>query len=201
MHELTLANALAASALAPQEDRETLLAMTDDQVRAGVRAGDPEAMRALVAQVDDFVDNDPMLVELSRQLRRGGGPGCLNLHGNATWAPVRDPRADWSEWGDWEVWEECAIGPVNDGKAIGAIPTGGWLSWNSAVPDQILGVPASTTNVRKKAEIMAVIQNAGKRTRVVLANGEASASELVFGEIAAKVGAEMERLRAETPEG
>jgi hypothetical protein len=93
------------------------------------------------------------------------------------------------------VWEECAIGRVNDGKAIGAVPTGGWLSWNSAVPDQILGVPASATNARKKAEMMAVIQNGGKRTRVVLANGEASASEMVFADVARQVGAEVERIK------
>jgi len=195
MSDLILANALAASALAPQEDRETLLAMPDAAIRAGVLAGDATAMRALVAQIDDWVDNDPLLSDFSRQLRRGDGPGCLQLHGSASWAPVRDPNGDWSEWGAWEVWEECAIGRVNDGKAIGAVPTGGWLSWNSAVPDQILGVPAKATNARKKAEMMAVIQNGGKRTRVVMANGEASASELVFADVARQVGAEVERIK------
>jgi hypothetical protein len=150
-------------------------------------------MRALVTQIDHFVDNDPLLADLSRQLRRGDGEACLNLHGSATWAPVRDPNADFSDWGDWEVWEECSIERVNNGTAVGPVPTGGWLSWH-APSKQILGVPPGATNARKKAEMMSVIQNAGRRTRVVLMNGDASASELNYAEMAMKVGAEVARL-------
>jgi hypothetical protein len=172
-----------------------LLAVSDADIRAGIRAGDPIAMKALVAQIDDFVENDPLLVDLSRQLQRGDGPGCLTVHGSATWAPVRG-AGDFSEWGDWECWEECAIGPCNNGTAVGPYATGGWIAWH-APSGQQLGTPSTATNARKKAEMMAVIQNAGKRTRVVLMNGDAVASDIEFGPLAAKVGAEMERLKNE----
>lgn len=168
------------------------LAMSEDEIRERVKAGDPAGLRALRAQVDDFVDNDPLLQDIQRQLLRGDGPGCLVFAGSATWAPVRG-AGDFSAWGDWEVWEECAIGPMNNGTAVGAIPTGGWLSWH-APSGQTFGIPADKTNARLKAEMMSVVQNAGRRTRVVLANGDASASELDFAETAYKVGNELERL-------
>ncbi len=171
-----------------------LLAMPAADIRAGMQAGNPQALRALKAQVDDFVDNDPLLQDFSRQLARGDGPGCLVMKGGATWAPVRG-AGDWSAWGEWEVWEECAIGPVNDGAAVGAIRTGGWIIWH-APSGQTFGFPKSDT-AQKKAEMMGVVQNAGRPTRVVLMNGDASASPMVFGEVATKVGAEVERLKRE----
>jgi len=168
------------------------LAMPDAEIRAGVQAGDARAFRALKAQVDDFVDNDPLLRDIQRQLTRGDGPGCLEFYGSATWAPVRG-SGDWSEWGDWEAWEECEIGQVTP-TAIGAKPTGGWIVWH-APSGQQFGFARDATNGRVKAEMLAVVQNGGKPTRVVLANGDAAASELVFGEVAAQVGAEVERIK------
>jgi len=197
MSDLLLADALASAALSPPDEREKLLAMPEDAIRAGVRAGDRTALAALTAQIDDFVDTDPFLSDFSRQLRRGDGPGCLTLQGGATWAPVRDPNGDWSAWGDWECWEECSIERVNGGAAVGPVPTGVWLTWH-APSKQVFGTPPGTTNARKKAEMMAVIQNAGKRTRVVPAGGDASASELDFAKLAVQVGAEMARLKGET---
>lgn len=167
------------------------LTMPESEIRAKILAGDPAGLRALRAQVDDFVDNDPFLVDIGRQLRRGDGPGCLTMHGSATWAPVRG-AGDWSEWGAWEAWEECTIGPCNNGTAVGPIPTGAWLVWDSA-SGQTFGLPGKD-NQRKKAEMMALTLNKGQRTRVVPHGADAVASDIDFAKLAAKVGAEMARL-------
>jgi hypothetical protein len=182
------------AALVPssEEERQRDLALTDEKLREMYKAGDPAVFRALKAQVDDFVDSDPFLRDLQQQLQRGTGPAALVMKGMASWAPVRG-AGDWSDWGDWEVWEECEIGQVTP-EAIGAKPTGGWLIWH-APSGQQFGFARTATDARKKAEMMAVVQNAGKPTRVVLANGDAAASELVFGEVAAQVGAEVERIK------
>jgi hypothetical protein len=175
------------------------LALSDADLRAKFHGGETAAaLRAIGHQVDDFIANDALLQEFQNQVGNLGANmfGGLVLGGHATWAPVRGP-GDWSEWGPWEVWEECRIGSVNDGKAIGPIPTGAWLIWNSAQPEQMGGVPASQSNGRLKAELWAVLQNGGKKTRVVPHGSQPSASSLDYHETLAKVGAEMERLSAE----
>lgn len=196
MSDKALALALAAPTAMAAQEREKLLAMPEADIRAGILAGDPRAFQALRAQIDDFVDNDPFLSDISHQLKRGDGPGCLQMHGSASWAPVR-AEGDWSAWGAWEAWEECSIERVNNGTAVGPVPTGGWIVWH-APSGQQFGFPRAATNGRKKAEMMAVVQNGGKPTRVVTASGDAVASSLEFAEVAAQVGAEIGRLKAES---
>lgn len=155
-----------------------------------------DGLAELVTRIDNMVEDDSLFQEFSRQVEAGGNPfGGLRLGGNATWAPVRDPRADWSSWGQWEAWEECRIGPVNDGTAVGAVPTGGWLVWNSANPAQVMGLPVTPT-ARKQAEMWAMVLNAGKRTRVVPHRAEAEASALNWAQLSSQLGAEVERLKS-----
>jgi hypothetical protein len=161
---------------------------------AGVVLTVPQ-LAELVTRIDHMVEDDPMFQEFSRQISDGANLfGGLRLGGGATWAPVRDPAADWSAWGSWEAWEECQIGLLEGGQAVGAIPTGGWLAWNSAEPAQVIGIPAGPS-ARKQAEMWALLRNSGKRTRVVPRRGMPEASKLVFADVAREVGAEVERLK------
>lgn len=186
------------SDLIKPEDASRDLERTDAELRQMFHNGNPAAaLRAVSAQVDDFIANDALLQDFQNQVGNLGRNmfGGLNLHGSATWAPVRG-AGDWSAYGPWEAWEECQIGPTPDGKAIGPIPTGAWLIWNADHPEQMGGIPASQTNARKKAEIWCVIQNGGKKTRVVPAGADAVDSDLDYHETVAKVGAEMARIEA-----
>jgi len=158
-------------ALARAEE-QALLSMSNEQICAGVRAGDPVAIRALKAQISDFVDSDPMLQDFSRQMRRGDGQVPFKMHGSATWAPVRG-EGDWSQWGPWEVWEECEIGALNGGTAVGRVPTGAWIVWDSA-SGQRYGTPPGGES-RPKAYKMARLLNGGRPTRVVPMTADAFA--------------------------
>lgn len=167
---------------------------------AGVALSQPQ-LADLVEKVDNLVENDPLFQDFSRQLGNGANLfGGLRLGGGATWGPVRDQAADWSGWGDWEAWEECQIGVLNGGAAIGPVPTGQWLAVNMANPAQVIGIPAGPTS-RKQAEMWAHIRNGGLKTRVVPHQGEPVASELEYVKLVMQMGAEMARLRAQLPGG
>lgn len=156
-----------------------------------------DGLRGLMSSIDALVEDDPLFQEISRQVTASGGNlSGLRLGGGATWAPCRDPKDDWSAWGSWEAWEECTIGLLNGGQAIGAIPTGGWLVWNAST-GQTLGLPASNS-ARKQAEMWALLNNSGKQTRVVPHRGEAVASTIDFTTLVRQVGGEVQRLVDET---
>lgn len=172
----------------------TDLALSDEEIRQRFLAGDPGAIRALKAQVDDFVENDPMLQDFQCQLGEGTNPfGGLRLGGSATWNPVRG-KGDWSGWGRFEAWEHCDIVPmkVNGADAIGPAPSGSWVIWDS-VSGGTFGFPAP--NARQKAEMMALVLNSGVKTRVVPAKGDPEVSALKLGAVMAKVGPEVQRLK------
>lgn len=103
----------------------------------------------------------------------------LDLKGGAEWAPLRNPKKDYSKWGRYEAWQYCKIGKINE-CLVGPVPTGDWIFWDSmAAPGQgQLGFATrSVLTAQQQAEILAVSQNQGKPTRVVYMSGECEASK------------------------
>lgn len=101
-------------------------------------------------------------------------------YATATWAPARDANTDYSGWGTWEVWEHCKIGRLDE-MTIGPIATGAWVAWNSRTRESQVGNRGDLPS-RTQAEMMAVLNNREKPTRVVHADGTTFASTIEFGE-------------------
>ena len=128
--------------------------------------------------------------------------GALDAYGSSRWTPARSPSLNYSAWGPWEAWAHCevdnesvvpAVHPV--GRA--AWPTGDWVAWDSST-GQTLGFPAGQ-NALRKAEMMAVLQNEGKPTRIVFADGSFRESRLDYEVLRAQVAGESARILA-TPQ-
>lgn len=119
-----------------------------------------------------------------------GGP--LDAYGSSVWKPTRAASLDYSAWGPWEVWEHCAIdasGPVDKGPK----PTGDWVAWDSRT-DSVTGFPIP--NAMIKAEMMAVLQNEGKPTRIVAADGSFRESRMIYETVRSTVHTEAQRILA-----
>jgi len=122
--------------------------------------------------------------------------GLFDAYGSVEWKPSRPAGIDFSAWGDWEAWEHQRpmLGEL--------VPSGDWVAWNSASgsPGQQIGFSdKEALSARQQAEMMAVICNAGAKTRVVAASGSFSASALRFRDIAPEVNRRVNALVGEGP--
>jgi hypothetical protein len=108
----------------------------------------------------------------------------LELKGGGTWWPVRPSDFDDSAWGAWEAWEFMKIGELPNG-AVGAIPTGEWIAWNSKTGAHL--VCSAALNARFTAERVCVLNNHGAPTRIVFKDGAAVASDVDFDGLLAQL--------------
>lgn len=108
----------------------------------------------------------------------------LDVKGLGTWWPVRSADFDASVWGDWEAWEFCVFGEL-EGGAVGARPTGEWIAWNAKTGQNI--VFSNNENRRRAAEMLSVLKNEGRPTRVVMRDGSFSESTFRYSEISQQV--------------
>jgi hypothetical protein len=122
--------------------------------------------------------------------------GLFDAYGSAVWVPSRPAGVDFSAWGAWEVWEHQE--PVSGGLR----PTGDWVAWDSSTgsPGRQLGFSnKSVLSAREQAEMMAVLQNGGCRTRVVTAAGGFSSSRMKFEHVRSLVEERMALMGAGQP--
>lgn len=114
----------------------------------------------------------------------------FDVKGGGSWAPVRAADFDVTQWGRWEVWEHAQIGELPN-KNVGAIKTGDWVAWDSETGFQ-MGFPD-----KKKAEMLAVMQNEGQATRIVLFDGTVETSTINYEVLKNTINTEVARLDKE----
>lgn len=107
--------------------------------------------------------------------------GLFDAYGSAGWKPSRPASLDFSSWGDWEAWEHQE--PIPGGLRS----TGDWVAWHAPSGQQIGFCDKSLLSARHQAEMMAVLQNGGRRTRVVPAGGGFGASALRIEDVQRQV--------------
>ncbi len=116
--------------------------------------------------------------------------GELDLKGGGTWAPCRDPKADWSDWGRYEAWEHRAMKEIPERNVVAPVPTGDWILWDSRTGQQIGFGDKAAMTARQQAEMLAVLANEGDRTRVV------AGADVQVSTVAALVSPVEDKLRA-----
>lgn len=114
--------------------------------------------------------------------------GLFDAYGSVAWTPSRPAGVDFSAWGNWEVWEHQR---PNAGRLE---PTGDWVAWDSVSGQQIGFSDKAVMTAKHQAEMMALMMNDGRRTRVVPASGGFSASRLVYENVKAMVDARVATL-------